>query len=529
MTNATAARMFFSRFAAGHEPNGVRPDDCGPFAAQARELWGTYERDGIDAAQAQARTWLNDPKQVRGLAALIASETIDAPEIVVDVPDCPPLPACAQFDFTIGAGAGAWLDTYVDYATQVAPMAPRYWHESAALWLAATAVARRLKVEMSFDTIYPNVFALWVAPTTLWGKTTSLKIARRLANQTFPFLLASQDTTVEALVSDMAGCEPGNKKDMSDRAVEEWRQERNYAAQRGWAVDEMSGLLASAGKEYNAGFLEALMIFYDCEDRFTRSTRAQGRIAINNACLSLIGASTPAVMNPHLDSQRLWAMGWWPRFAILTPEQAIPHDQEQSEDVAEPVSLARQLRALFDRLPPSVWPAAPDARSVPLGRGVFETWSQYSRAMRREMLSTHTIDERLHGTYGRLPVQAIKIATLLAALDWQRGNVPMIELPHMIRAIGIGERWRASAHRALAATTANEMGTLRARIMRQISLHHDHGGLTLRDLSRLMRDVDVSRLEVALQELVKLTEVEEALANQGQRGRPTVKYRIPVS
>lgn len=519
-----AARHALQVLLSGGAPNGVAPESCGKWAPYIETSYELHDSGGPEVVKRYLGGVLKS-KDGRALAALLAGAA-SAPAIDVDIPDHPPLPVSIQIDYSIGQGAGEWMDTYVEYASQVAPMSPQYWHESAALWLYSTAIARRLKVVMPFDTIYPNIFVLWLAPTTLWGKTTSLKIARRLANHTFPYLMASQDTTVESLVSDMAGCEPNNKKDMNDRALDEWRIERNYAAQRGWAVDEMSGLLASAGKEYNAGFLEALMIFYDCEDRYTRSTRAQGRIVINKSSLSLIGASTPAVMNPHLDSQRLWAMGWWPRFAILTPDRDIPPDADQNEDIAEPPSLANRLRAICEHLPPATWPDPPDARSVPLGRGVFDLWKTYSHAMRRDMLTTYSIDERLHGTYGRLPTHVIKIATLLAAMDWQRGSMPIIELPHLVRAIDIAERWRASVHRALVITSASEGSALRTRVLRQFSLYDDRGGLTLRDLSRLMRDQDVSRLEVAIQEAVKLGDLEEISSGEGKRGRPTTKYRI---
>ena len=55
------------------------------------------------------------------------------------------------------------------------------------------------------------------------------------------------------------------------------------------------------------------------------------------------------------------------------------------------------------------------------------------------------------GNYPRLPAQALKIALILAALDWGCGNQqePRLTLPHYARAQEIAELWQVSAHRLL--------------------------------------------------------------------------------
>jgi hypothetical protein len=67
----------------------------------------------------------------------------------------PPLPASASLDLSLAAGAAVWLDTHVGYASAVCPMLPPIFHESAALWLASVAVARRLCVSISGRPIIP--------------------------------------------------------------------------------------------------------------------------------------------------------------------------------------------------------------------------------------------------------------------------------------------------------------------------------------------------------------------------------------
>lgn len=151
------------------------------------------------------------------------------------------------------------------HARTVSPMTPDLFHQSAALVLASTAIARRLVLRMFYGDVFPNLFVLWLAVTTLWRKTTALDVARKIARAVFPHLLFAQETTSEALLSDMAGNEPANFGNMSMGDLELWQAERNFAAQRGLIADEMSGTLAGAGKDNNAGLAD------------TRSERATSR------------------------------------------------------------------------------------------------------------------------------------------------------------------------------------------------------------------------------------------------------------
>jgi len=171
-----------------------------------------------------------------------------------ELPDLPPV---ARLDQAQGEAVATWVDDYVTYADRISPMTPRLFHQGAALWLVSVAAARRVVLHMPHGDIYPNLCQLWLAPTTLFAKSTGLNVARQMAWQVIPHLLSSQETTPEALLQDMAGLEPANLAARSEADKELWTKGRNFAGQRGWLLDELSGLLASAGRDYNAGLIEA--------------------------------------------------------------------------------------------------------------------------------------------------------------------------------------------------------------------------------------------------------------------------------
>lgn len=437
------------------------------------------------------------------------------------LPDIEPLPA--DIPYFDRPHTDHFTGLFVDYALKVSPMTPADFHESAGLWLASVAIARRLKVPMPFGDVYPNLFILWMAHTTLYRKTTALDVARRIARRIMPHLLMPQDSTPEAMLADLAGREPVNLDNFSDANKEIWKRGRNFAAQRGWSLDELSSLLAGAGKDYNQGLTEGLLRLYDCDEKFSRSTRSGGLTIVENSYLALLGASTPGAMATHINNTRLWSMGFWPRFAILTPEER-PEWQEPQE-ATEPAQLGAALHNLLNRLPASVWPDPPQALTVTLADGVYQTWQRYNKAVSYDLL-TDELDERLHGAYGRLPTQVIKVATILAALDWTDEPAPVIQSYHLAHAIAICEKWRASAHRAIEMANEDETSKFEKRVIKQLGRYGTQGA-TLRTLHQGMKDKSAGDVEGVLLQLVKLGMVAEEETEPGPKGgRKTTIYKL---
>lgn len=440
-------------------------------------------------------------------------------EVADTAPPYPPLPTHLRPQVDTG-GAGRWLDTYVEYATLRSPMTPRLFHESAGLWLASTAVARRLMLGMPHAMVYPNLWMLWLAPTTIFHKSTGMAIAEELVHDQFPHLLLPGQTTPEALFTELAGREPYQFEQLTEDEQALWQSERNFAGQRSLLLDEASGLLNEASRDYNAGLLEHLLKLYDCARSMKRQTQKQGRLTVQNAYLSLLAASTPAAMREHLRAGKLWTDGWWSRCLILMPEARWPEYRRAPVGVPVPHELQRGLARLYGRLPRPTWPDPATPVHATLAPQVEECWLAYHQAVGHEML--RGMDERLFGSYGRLPTHALKVALLLAALDWpEKQAAPRVELAHLARAIDIAEGWRASLHRALAESTRTEADGLRQRILDNL----DVAGETCRDLARLLNR-RATEVQKHLDALVEEGEVERLRQDSGDRGgRPTWRYR----
>jgi hypothetical protein len=413
-----------------------------------------------------------------------------------------------------------WLDEYVNYASRKSPMTPTIFHESAGLWLLSVVIARRFVLKMSFADVYTNLFICWLAPTTLWHKTTGLNIARKIVNESFPHLISAQDMTPESFLSDMAGMPPANLDKLSEQDKELWKKEQDFCAQRGLVLDEMSGLMASSGRDYNAGLLESLMRFYDCEPLSERSTRGQGRVIVRDAYLTMIGASTPAAMIKHLQNEYLWSNGWWPRFALLTPSDEPAWLEAKTID--EPKSIREKLHFLYKTLPYQKWPIKKVALDVILSSDAFELWNAYNKIVQFDMIVSKVIDGKLNGTYGRSQMQALKVAMLLAACEFD-GNKLIVNRQHINDGILIAESWRKSAHSILDITEETDFNKNETRIINLLYARD----LTLRDLHVNMRNCTPIDIQTTLDQMEKMGLVEKFYDNhEGKGGRPAIKYRV---
>ncbi|HLV37453.1 MAG TPA: hypothetical protein VKY59_20205, partial [Spirillospora sp.] len=138
------------------------------------------------------------------------------------------------------------------------------------------------------------------------------------------------------------------------------------------------------------------------------------------------------------------------------------------------------------------------------------------------------LDDRLRTVYGRLHVQALKVAIILAALDWvalgeRRQGKPIVRAAHWYRAQQIVETWRASAHRLLHDLGESEEARLEMRILRLLA--GQPNGLSVRSIYRTLRSPRKPVIE-ALKALELDGRVEQDFVRNGQHGRKAETYRL---
>jgi len=362
------------------------------------------------------------------------------------------------------SGTASWLSDYVEFAKSASPMTPAAFHQAAALFAVSTIIARRLCLKVSTEEIFPNLFILFLARSTLYSKTTGFKIVETLFREAgLNHHLLPQRMTPEAMVQELSLNLPNglNLSDTESRLS--WLRERAFASQRGWMIDEAHSLLDGMKRDFNVGLMAMLLKMYDCPAHTVEQTVGRGRVTVKNGYLSFFGATTPASAADHLTNSLLWQNGIWARFAIITHDdeptfqffpsamelprhlinrlrdmaELFPTPRAELTDMEDIDGSKRKVVELFNVGTPA---------SARLEDGVWQAWETYTRFIRYELLLTGQVDEDFYGVYGRMGTLVMKVAMILAVMDTDTLPVT-ITLAHYALAQSIVEDWRESLHR----------------------------------------------------------------------------------
>lgn len=436
---------------AGLEYLGVCRSLNGGDRRAAFDSWTRYHPDG---------------KRILAAVFEVPAELVDYPEpatpagadsttVFVDVPDLPKAARLTQPMTRAATDTGSYLAEWTRYLKLIVDTLPTDWCEAGALSAWSIAVARRVHVATYFEPqVFPNLWVLWVAESTVHHKTTALNAHRRQIKPLMGHLLLPEEQSGDRLIQDMAGMDPVNYNQISMWDQGRWRKSKQQAGQRSIVIDEASSLFSGFRKDYNIGKVETFLKAYDCDDEKTFSTVRHGNIYLRHLYMTLLGATTPAAIQQAANLQ-MWEMGFWPRFILLVPERMFP-DEPNPPDVT-PTRPAKLDTALTDFLAHLPQPEArgfadenkpPKSIEATYTPEVWKHWTAFSKSMLYTLQHPDTTpDSRLRKMYGRMPVKLLQTATLLACMDWQGEGTPKIEMSHYARAHQVVEQWRINAHR----------------------------------------------------------------------------------
>jgi|GEM_PF-5856779 len=407
----------------------------------------------------------------------------------------PALPDAACAIYADLAPCGFWLDDYMAYARAVAPTMVPAFHELAGLFAVGTATARRICLRYRAGLLFPNLYALFVAPSG-YGKTTAFGALKAVVHAAgMDHLFLTDQMTPENLLAQMSTKLPASLAQWEPAAQEAWLRERAFAAQRGWMLDESAFLFDSLAREYMTGLLGLLLKFYDCPATASRETQSGGRVLVQSVSLAFFGASTTSNMRPHFQHEKWWSDGLWGRFALVVPDrQAVWVDDSEVASVAVPIEVTHGLRRIFTMF------GQPEARLVEddkqrsveivgtrepvdigLAPGVYAAWQTYRKAMAFDIGASPDLEEPLRGSYSRFATHAIKVAMILAVMDATGPDV-IVSRAHYARGQQIAETWRTCMHRIWDHEMRIDERALGDRALVRLRAHA--AGLTARELQQ---------------------------------------------
>jgi len=499
--------------------------------------------------------------QVISVSSKGKGETLTPASAVIDLSLAPDLPEYARLTTEQEAEArntGAWLDAFVQFAGEASPMTPAAFHIAAGVFLGGLVIARRLFLDVSVkeNAIYPNLYMLYLGPSTIQRKSTALHVVKGLlkAAGLEHFLLADQQTP-EALAVDLTTRVPFTFDSWQTTVQGRWLRERALAAQRGWLLEEAAKLLDSFNRDFTAGLLPMVLDIYDCPDEaMTRNTLSRGRELVEKPYLNIFGVTTYGDMAEHLEKRRLWSNGFFARFALVGSDD-VGTWRFWPEPKVYPAELVQGLRRVATQLlpVPEAYITETDlpgtnnngngeprkvkeielttpliASKVQLERGgeAWEAWERYARATSFDMLTGETVHDDFKPSYGRLGTMLIKVAIILAAFDAEKLPVTL-EPRHIYRAQEIVELWRANLHEVFGKMRALETTGEYTASIKAILARAGGAWVPRRDLLRALK-VKWSDIAPLVTDLLEAGELEQEEV-KNERGRPTNQYRLVLS
>ncbi len=274
-----------------------------------------------------------------------------------------------------------------DYCDVFGPTtdAPRQFHVFTCLSLMAALMGRRVWVRDGAAPLYPNLFVLLLAPSSLYRKSTCVAIGQDLAR---------------ALEGHERPDAPARRILYPSQFTPESLLDILEEQPEGWIVlDEFRQFLDSMRRDYNAGMREMFMSLYDCRS-IHRKIRS-GEKRIEKPGVNLIGACATAWFADAVKSGELRS-GFYQRLLIVAAQTKTRHlARGQAPDSRARLDLLRSLNLM-----------AQAAGEMELPQAQESAFGDWALGQQKTILGTDH-EAELAGFYTRLERVALKLATLL--------------------------------------------------------------------------------------------------------------------
>lgn len=324
----------------------------------------------------------------------------------------------------------SFIDRYINWASGLGDAAPQY-HQAGGFVLLSSMLCGTVLLPTSFGPIYPNLWFMILADTTLTRKSTSMDFATGILEEVQEQVILAHDGSVEGLITGLST-----------------RPQQPSVFVR----DEFTGLLEQMTKrDYMAGMPELLTKLYDGKTQ-KRLLRREV-VEVKNPRLIIYAGGIKSKTQEILSYEQI-ASGFLPRFIFISAESDLtkvkplgpPTERnwgrrneiiEELQDIAHHYNQPDQVVVNGRQVTvptPRLWEA----------RMVEDAWVRYNilEAMLNKVGVESAFPDLYTPLYDRLGKSILKTAVLIAA-SRQRGDEVVVEEIDMLCAIRYGEMWRA--------------------------------------------------------------------------------------
>jgi len=297
--------------------------------------------------------------------------------------------------------AEGWL---ADYLKAVTPLtdAPVEFNLASGLCALASSIGNSLWYDTWGQTIYPHLWAVLVAPSSFWRKSTAINMAERLLREAEDSRVLPSDFSREKLLEELAARPVGML-----------------------TLKEFGGFLERLSATYMAGTKEMLTDLYDGPERYSRALKTK-TYTIERPAVTLLAATTLDWLESKITDGDLRS-GFLARFLFVTATgKSSPKGLTGGMDGLARMHLRDALIALTKMTPGA-------AKLTPEAHEMYDDWMAGWQA---EVESVRHASD-LTGFAVRLQTYALKLAMSYQASQSLASGAPVeiIETPAMGQAI----------------------------------------------------------------------------------------------
>ncbi len=196
-----------------------------------------------------------------------------------------------------------FIQRLIAYGMEISDAYEDYWY-AAGIYLLAVVSDKKIRVELSQGTIYPNVYISINGKSSLARKSTVVNKAEEILTRILNNMLTAMVPT-----------------DFSPEAFTEHMSNHQHCP---WIRDEAAGVLSLMKKDYMRGFKDCLTSLYDCKP-YSRKLRTaqrkdkQTEFIVNDPYLNLLWATTDASFAANTDENDKLS-GFLARFLYFFPQ-----------------------------------------------------------------------------------------------------------------------------------------------------------------------------------------------------------------
>lgn len=303
-----------------------------------------------------------------------------------------------------------WLAAY-EVFTQGSKSPDRY-HKWVGLSMLAGAVRRRVKIDVVFFRVYPNLYVVLTSPPGVGKKTTAMGIGMELLKEAAVFgaipgikLGAASSSRKQMIVDLSKSCDPDKPpSDLNASALT-------------FVASELTTLLATSRED----MVQTLTDLFDCPTMWEHRTEGFGKHQINYPFLNLLAGVTPQEF-ANSQASRIISTGLASRMIFVWADhiRKRPWLPAMSDDMIKLRELLVSDLAHIANL----------SGSYRLDDEADALYGQYEEEINPKEIKR--ADPRVASYYSRKPIHALRVALLLTVAKHDEPVIAAAEIRHAL-------------------------------------------------------------------------------------------------